>query len=100
MNLLYAEDYNVGDQFDLGKYEVTREEIIEFSRKYDPFRFHVDDKAAQSTIFGGIISSGWLTALVCLRLMHKAFFLSQTFCAGMVNKFWNGSQKRNLAIKE
>ena len=78
MNLRYAEDYNAGAAFDLGTYDVTLEEIIEFSRKYDPFPFHVDDQAAQETVFGGIISSGWLTALVWLRLMHKAFLCHET----------------------
>ena len=78
MNLRYAEDYNAGAVFDLETYDVTLEEIIEFSRKYDPFPFHVDDQAAQETVFGGIISSGWLTALVWLRLMHKAFLCHET----------------------
>ena len=78
MNFRYAEDYNPGDVFDLGAYVVTLEEIIEFSRKYDPFPFHVDDKAAQATVFGGVISSGWLTALVWLRMMHKAFLCHET----------------------
>ena len=64
MNIRYADDYNADDLFDLGTYDVTREDIIEFSRKYDPFPFHIDDHAAQETVFGGIISSGWLTALV------------------------------------
>ena len=69
----YAEDYKPGDVFELGAYEVTRDEIIEFSRKYDPFPFHVDDEAARRTVFEGIIASGWLTALVWLRLMHQTF---------------------------
>ena len=58
MNFRYAEDYNAGAVFELGTYDVTREEIIEFSRKYDPFPFHADDQAAKATVFGGIISSG------------------------------------------
>ena len=78
MKFQYMEDYNAGDVFDLGTYNVTREEIIEFSRKYDPFPFHVDDQAAQATVFRGIISSGWLTALVWLRLMHKTFLCHET----------------------
>ena len=78
MNFRYAEDYQAGDVFDLGTYDVTREEIIELSRKYDPFPFHIDDRAAQETVFKGIISSGWLTALIWLRLMHKAFLCHET----------------------
>ncbi len=78
MNFRYAQDYNAGDVFDLGTYDVTREEIIEFSRKYDPFPFHIDDQAAQETVFEGIISSGWLTGLVWLRLMHNVLLCYET----------------------
>ncbi len=78
MDLKFAEDYKVGDSFELGPFEVTREEIVEFARKYDPFPFHVDDEAAKATVFGGIISSGWLTALVWLRLMHSHFLCYET----------------------
>jgi acyl dehydratase len=74
----YAEDYKPGEVFDLGTYDVTRDEIIEFSKKYDPFPFHVDDQAAKNTPFGGLIASGWLTALVWLRLMHKGFLCHAT----------------------
>ena len=47
MKIRYAEDYQAGDIFELGSYEVNQEEIIEFSRKYDPFPFHIDEKASQ-----------------------------------------------------
>ena len=78
MNLKFAEDYKVGDSFELGQFEVTRKEVVEFAQKYDPFPFHVDDEAAKATVFGGIISSGWLTALVWLRLMHRHFVCYET----------------------
>ena len=78
MKLKFAEDYKVGDSFELGQFEVTREEVVEFAQKYDPFPFHVDDEAAKATVFGGIISSGWLTALVWLRLMHSKFLCYET----------------------
>ena len=74
----YADDFKAGDVFHLGVYEITREEIIEFSHKYAPFPFHIDEQAAQEDIFGSIISSGWLTALVWLRLMHKSFLSYET----------------------
>ena len=74
----YAEDYKRGDVFDLGLYAVTRDEIVEFAKRYDPFPFHVNDKAAQATVFGGVIASGWLTALIWLRLMHRTFLCYET----------------------
>ena len=78
MKLKFAEDYKVGDSFELGQFEITREEVVEFAQKYDPFPFHVDDEAAKATVFGGIISSGWVTALVWLRLMHSQFLCYET----------------------
>jgi acyl dehydratase len=68
----FAEDFRVGEEFELGSYSVTRDELIDFARKYDPFPFHLDDEAAKATPFGGIIASGWMTALIWLRLMHEA----------------------------
>jgi|TARA_B100001123_G_C15075755_1_gene933553 acyl dehydratase len=78
MSIRYAEDFEVGEKFDLGRYHVTREEIVDFAQKYDPFPFHVDEEFASKTVFGGIISSGWLTSLVWLRLMHKNFLEYET----------------------
>ena len=78
MELKFAEDYKAGDSFELGQFEVTRKEVVEFAQKYDPFPFHIDDEAAEATVFGGIISSGWLTALVWLRLMHKHLVCYET----------------------
>ena len=75
---MFAEDYKAGDSFELGQFEVTQEEVVEFAQKYDPFPFHVDDEAAKASVFGGIISSGWLTALVWLRLMHSHFLCYET----------------------
>ena len=78
MSIRYAEDFEVGEKFDLGRYHVTREEIVDFAQKYDPFPFHVDEEFASKTVFGGIISSGWLTSLVWLRLLHKNFLEYET----------------------
>ena len=78
MSIRYAEDFEVGEKFDLGRYHVTREEIVDFAQKYDPFPFHIDEEFASKTVFGGIISCGWLTSLVWLRLMHKNFLEYET----------------------
>ena len=72
-DLYYAEDFKEGETFNLGIYNVTKEEIVDFAEKYDPFPFHVDEAKAKETIFEGIISSGWLTALIWLRMMHEEF---------------------------
>tara|TARA_R110000782_G_scaffold48551_1_gene106186 strand:+ start:28197 stop:28622 length:426 start_codon:yes stop_codon:yes gene_type:complete len=52
-----------------GRYEVTREEVIDFASKYDPQPFHLDDEAAASSIFGRVAASGWHTASMAMRMM-------------------------------
>jgi len=67
-----AQDFRVGETLELGSYSVTRDELVDFARRYDPFPFHLDDKAAEATPFGGIVASGWMTALIWLKLMHES----------------------------
>ena len=74
----YAEDFNSGQIFDLGKKNITKNEIIAFAKKYDPFPFHMDDEAASKTVFRSIISSGWQTALIWLGMMHEKFLTYET----------------------
>ena len=47
---------------------MTEEEIIAFARQWDPQPFHVDPAAAKDSVYGGIIASGWQTALLTMRL--------------------------------
>jgi acyl dehydratase len=70
----YFEDVQVGDTTRFGRYEVTREEIIEYARQFDPQPFHLDEDAARASIFGGLIASGWHTGAMFIRMV----------CDGMV----------------
>jgi len=68
----FAQDFRVGDEFELSSYSIMRDELVDFARKYDPFPFHLDEQSAKATPFGGIIASGWMTALIWLKLMHES----------------------------
>ena len=57
----YLEDLEVGRKSAFGSYQVTREEVLEFARKYDPQPFHLSDEAAAQTHFGRLAASGWHT---------------------------------------
>ena len=78
MDKQYVEDFKKGEMFHLGEYVFSEDEIVDFAEKYDPFPFHTNKDAAEKTLFGGIISSGWLTALVWLGMMHKSFLSHDT----------------------
>ena len=69
---MYFEDYVVGSELPLGSYHVTEEEIIAFARQYDPQPFHIDKAAAEQSIYGGLISSGWMTCGIIMRLLVQS----------------------------
>ncbi len=65
----YFDDLEVGKIQRFGRYEVTREEVIDFASKYDPQLFHLDDEAAAKSIFGKIAASGWHTCGMMMNMM-------------------------------
>jgi acyl dehydratase len=72
MTSRYFEDFQPGQIFDLGEHTMTRDEIVDFARQFDPQPFHTDPDAAAHSPFGGLIASGWHTAAVFMRLYVDA----------------------------
>ncbi len=64
----YLEDLHVGDTFESDTFSVTEAGIIEFARDFDPQAFHLDANAAQTSVFKGLVASGWHTAAMSMRL--------------------------------
>jgi len=57
MNIMYFEDIEVGQKrIKSLTYQVKKEAIIEFARHWDPRSFHIDEKAAVSSVFGGLVA--------------------------------------------
>jgi acyl dehydratase len=69
MNLLFLEDMSVGMKFSSGTYLMEEAEIKDFALKYDPQPMHLDEAAAQASVFKGLAASGWHTAAVSMRLL-------------------------------
>ena len=68
MSELYLEDLHVGDRFGSDTIEVTEENIIGFAREFDPQAFHLEETAAQQSIFKGLSASGWHTGAMSMKL--------------------------------
>lgn len=66
-------NFEAGQLIQLGKYQLTAEEIIEFASHYDPQPMHTDPEAAAHSPMGELIASGWHTCAVGMRLMCDAF---------------------------
>ena len=57
MDIIYFEDVEVGKKRTKSvTYQVKKEEIIEFARHWDPRSFHIDEVAAVSSVFGGLVA--------------------------------------------
>lgn len=69
----YYEDITVGEVHRFGRYEITREEIVEFASRYDPQAFHLSDDAARDGPFGALAASGWMTAAVTMNMLVEGW---------------------------
>lgn len=67
----YLEDMEVGAETYFGSYDVTREEVLEFARKYDPQPFHLSDEEAAKTHFGRLAASGWHTTAMTMAVLVR-----------------------------
>jgi acyl dehydratase len=70
----YLEDFTVGETFGSGRIVVGKEDIKSFAAMFDPQPFHLDEAAAQDTIFRGLAASGWHTAAMTMRLLVDSEF--------------------------
>jgi acyl dehydratase len=71
MASLYFEEAEVGNMRRAGPYFVSKDEIIEFARKYDPQPFHIDEEAAARSVFAGLTASGAHTFSIVISLLSK-----------------------------
>jgi acyl dehydratase len=67
----YFEDFQVGEETEFGHYDVTRAEVLEFARKYDPQPFHLSDEEAAKTHFGRLAASGWHTCAMTMAVIAR-----------------------------
>ena len=54
---------------------MSKEEIIAFALQFDPQPFHIDAAAAQKSMFGGLVASGWHSVCICMRMAVDTILL-------------------------
>jgi acyl dehydratase len=74
-NTMYLEEYSVGMEREFGNKVVSKEEVIRFAKEFDPQPFHIDEDAAQDSMFGGLIASGWHTCAMLMRMLCDEFLI-------------------------
>ena len=68
MAMIHLDDFAPGQVYLLGRRTLSRDEIVAFARDWDPQPFHLDERAAAESIYGGLIASGWHTVCAFMRL--------------------------------
>jgi acyl dehydratase len=54
----WFDDLALEMRFKSGEVSVTKEDILRFAAEFDPQPFHLDEAAAEKTIFKGLAASG------------------------------------------
>jgi len=69
----FLEDFSVGQTFGgSGRTRIDAARIKSFAAEFDPQPFHLDEKAADGSIFKGLAASGWHTAALTMRLLVES----------------------------
>jgi acyl dehydratase len=71
MTHLYFEDAQVGTTCKAGPRLVSKEEIIQFAKQYDPVPRHIDEEAAARSIFGGLTACSANTFSIFILLTTR-----------------------------
>jgi acyl dehydratase len=66
---VFLEDLRVGQRFVSDTHQIDEEQIRGFAQQYDPQPFHLDPEFAKTTLFEGLVASGWHTAAITMRLL-------------------------------
>jgi acyl dehydratase len=66
---LHLDDLSVGQRFTSASHAVDAAQIKAFAHEFDPQPFHLDEEAANASLFKGLAASGWHTAAITMRLL-------------------------------
>ncbi len=79
----YFEDYRPGTTHECGSVSIDEASIVAFAKEFDPQPFHVDPVAAADGPFGGLVASGWHTAVLVTRLLVDNYLSAASSLGGI-----------------
>ena len=78
----YLEDYTVGRTIETEPVRLDEDEITWFANQYDPQPFHTDAELAKSTVFDGLIASGFQTVAIATGQFIRTGAVDETGLGG------------------
>lgn len=67
-SIRWFEDFHVDEAIALGERTITREEIVDFARQWDPQPMHLEEAAGDASLLHGLSASGWHTGCLLMRM--------------------------------
>ena len=85
---LYLEDLHVGQKFESRPHRLDADQIKAFAAEFDPQPFHLDEEAAERSLFQGLAASGWHTAALTMRLLVESVPLADGLVGAELELAW------------
>src|SRR5690242_6220150 len=82
-DLLHFEDFTIGRVFDCGTYALTKEEVFDFAREFDPQPHHLDEEAANKSMLKGLSVSGLHVCAIAMRFLADSVILRAKILGGV-----------------
>ena len=96
---LYLDDLYVGQAFASQPHLVDAEQIKRFAAEFDPQPFHLDEAAAEKSLFQGLAASGWHTAALTMRMLVESVPLEDGLVGAELQIAWPKPTRPGMALQ-
>ena len=96
---LYLDDLHVGQTFVSQPHLVDTAQIKRFAAEFDPQPFHLDEAAAERSLFKGLAASGWHTAALTMRMLVESVPLADGLVGAELEVTWPKPTRPGMALR-
>jgi acyl dehydratase len=96
---LYLEGLHVGQSWVSAPHTIDAEQIKRFAAQYDPQPFHLDDDAANKSLFQGLAASGWHTAALTMRMLVESVPLADGLVGAELELAWPKPTRPGMTLR-
>ena len=96
---LYLDDLHVGQTWASEPHLVDTAQIKRFAAEFDPQPFHLDEAAAEKSLFKGLAASGWHTAALTMRMLVESVPLEDGLVGAELSLSWPKPTRPGMALQ-
>ena len=96
---LYLDDLHVGQSWVSEPHLVDTAQIKRFAAEFDPQPFHLDEAAAEKSLFKGLAASGWHTAALTMRMLVDSVPLEDGLVGAELSISWPKPTRPGMALQ-